>query len=266
MKPKNIQKKSTVTKESLFIKSFKLAKSNPSKTGLMILFDVLFLISIFALFRLSLFFSQGLAVPQTPSSIFIFIIFSLIYYLIVLFAYSFFKYCVLDSTKSLFDKTDFSFKRFGQFYSLNIIIAGIFFAILILFNFILAGIKQSYAPFVFIFLATPYLLFLYIIVNTAHPLFYEGALIKDSIKKSFNIAFTKIKNYREVILTIILFALLSWLLLSGSNYLFQKYAYRFSLANSEYIKQAYVIIFDAVSYLIILINRISFYAIIRENK
>lgn len=257
--------KSIIKRDSLFIKSFKLAKSNLNKTGLMFLFDVLFLVSFFGLQTLSRYFAQRIAIPITLISIIIFIIFSLIYYLIILFVYSFFKYSILNFIKSLFENADFSFKRLGQFYSLNIIIAGIFFAILILFNFILASIKQSYAPFVFIFLAVPYSLFLYVIVNTAHSLFYEGTSIKDSIKRSFNITFTKIKSYREIILIMILFALLSWLLFGGSNYLFQKYAYRFSLTNSEYIKQAYIIIFDVVFYLMILINRISFYYIIKNS-
>ena len=116
MKTKNIPKKTIVIRESLFIKSFKLAKSNPNKVGLMILFDLLFLFSVYALYRISLFFAQSLVVPQTLLSVSIFIIFSLIYYLTILFAYSFFKYIILDYIKSLFEKTEISFKKLGQFY------------------------------------------------------------------------------------------------------------------------------------------------------
>ena len=274
MKFQKITKKNTIIKEPLFIKSIKLAKSNPNKTGLIILFDIMFLVSffssVFVLQNLTKYWAVRIAAPQTYTAFYIFLILTLIYYLILflmlLFMYSLFKYFTLDYTRSLFEKTEFSLKRLRQFYSLNMILAGIFFLILLLFNFVLASIKQTYAPFVFIFLAIPYLLFLYVIVNTAHSSFYEGSSIKGSIKKSFNIAFAKIKSYREIILVIILFALLSWLLFSGSNYLFQKYAYRFSLINSKYIGQAYIIIFDIAFYLIILINRVSFYAIIRENK
>ena len=154
MKSKNI-----VKKEPLFVKSFKLAKSNPNKAGLMVLFDAMFLVSFFGLQILATNFSQSIAVFATSASIFIFIVFSLIYYLIVLFVFSFFKYSILDFIKSLFEKTGFSFKRLGQFYSLNLIIAGIFFAIMILANFLLASIKEQYRPFVFIFLAAPYPLF-----------------------------------------------------------------------------------------------------------
>ena len=58
-------------KNSLFVKSFKLAKANPGKIGLMVLFDVLFVISFFSLQKLFVYFSQ-LIVPTIPSSIFIF--------------------------------------------------------------------------------------------------------------------------------------------------------------------------------------------------
>ncbi len=264
MKLKNI-----VKRESLFIKCFNLAKSNPNKTGLIILFDVLFLVSILGLYNLFNYFAQSLALPTTLASAIIFIIFSLIYYLIILFAYSFFKYSILDFIKSLFERTEFSFKRLGQFYSLNIIIAGIFFAIFIVFNFILANIKANYQPFVFVFLAVPYLLFLYVITNTSHSLFYQGFSIKESLKKSFKITFAKIKVYRETILIMILFALLLWLLFLGSGYLVRFLAsanYNLYLSTYAYFKQASIIVFDVIFYLIILINRISFYALVRENK
>src|SRR3989344_9533816 len=107
MKLKPVPKIKIEKKESLFIKSFKLAKSNPNKTGLMILFDALFLVSIFALNALAAYFAQSLVVPTNLSSAFVFIAFSLIYYLMALFAYSFFKYSVLDSIKSLSEKADF---------------------------------------------------------------------------------------------------------------------------------------------------------------
>ena len=270
MKTKSI-KKPVAVKESLFAKSFRLAKSNPNKTGLMILFDMLFLVSVFALNKLIQYaapFLIGTAAPTTASAILL-IVFSLIYYLIVLFAYSFFKYSILDYIKSLFDKAHFSFKRLGQFYLLNIIIAGIFLAIMLAANYVLASIKQAYAPLVFIFLAVPYLLFLYVIVNISHSLFYKGASIKESVKKSFTITFTRIKVYRETILIMVLFALVLWFLFFGSGYLVRLLAsknYDLYLNAYIYFKQAAIVVFDLALYLIILINRISFYSITKESK
>ncbi|MBI2649958.1 hypothetical protein HYX04_01450 [Candidatus Woesearchaeota archaeon] len=269
MKLKPVPKIKIEKRKSLFLKSFRLAKSNLNKTGLMVLFDALFLVSVFALYRISLFFAQSVAAPPTLSLAVMFMALSLSYYLIILFAYSFFKYSILDFIKSLFEKTEFSFNRLGQFYSLNIIIAGIFFAIMLAANYILASIKQAYAPFVFIFLAIPYLLFLYVIINTAHSLFYEGASIKESVKKSFRITFTKMKVYRETILTMILFALVLWLLFFGSGYLIKLLAsknYNLYLNTYAYFKQVSIIVFDLVFYTAVLINRISFYAVIRESK
>ena len=271
MKPKLIPKK-----ELLFLKSLNLLKFNSSKTGLMILFDAMFFIIFFYILPISNeYFAKTFAAPEkfASNSILVFFIIiitllKLIYYLIVLLAYSFFKYCVLDYVKSLFDKTEFSFKRLSQFYSLNVIIAGIFFAVMLLFNFLLANIKQTYQPFVFIVLAVPYSLFLYIIINTSHSLFYQGASIKESIKKSFKITFTKIQVYRETILVMILAALLLWLLFLGSGYLIRLISsknYSLYLNVYAYFKQASIIIFDLVFYAIILINRISFYAIARNK-
>ena len=253
----------------LFIASLKLAMKIPNKVGLIILFDVLFLVSLLVLQKLFRYFAQSFVAEITLTFGLILLIFTLIYYLITLLVYSFFKYSILEFIKSLFDKAEFSFKRLGQFYSLNIMIAGIFFAIMFLANFLLASVKAQYRPFVFIFLAVPYLMFLYIIVNTSHSSFYQGASIKDAIKKGFEITFKKIKVYRETILIMILFALLLWLVFFGSGYLVRLIAsknYNLYLNAYAYFKQASIIIFDIVFYFIILINRISFYAIVKENK
>lgn len=258
-------------KEPLFIKTFNLLKSSPSKFGLMVLFDALFLVSLFGLNILFNYVSQIFfgSIAMTFGYAIIFLVFSLVYYLIVLFVYSFFKYCVLDFIKSLFEKTSFSFSRLGQFYSLNIIIAGIFFAVMLALNFILASVKPSYQPFVFIFMAVPYILFLYAITNLSHSLFYQGASIKHSVKNSIKVTFTKIKNYRETILIMILAALILWLLFLGAGYLIQLLGsknYSLYLTTYAYFKNAAIIIFDIVSYLIILINRVSFYGIVTEGK
>ena len=250
-----------------FITSLRLVMNNPNKIGLMLLFDILFLVSTFVLQILFGYFAKSLVVPQTLASAFIFIIFSLIYYLIIIFAYSLFKYGILDFIKSLFEKSEFSFKRLGQFYSLNIVIAGIFFSIMLLFSFILSSIKQTYAPFVFIFLAVPYLLFLYIVTNISHSLFYQGASTKESIKKTFEITFAKMKIYREIILVMILAALSLWLLFFGSGYLIRLIAsknYTLYLNWYKYFKYASIIVFYLAFYLVILINRIAFYQIIRN--
>lgn len=253
-------------KQIRFFNSIKAAKSAPSRVGLMILFDALFLVFFFGLQTLFGYFSQFIFIPKNLAVIVMYIALSLIYFFIVLLIYSFFKYSMLGFVKSLFAKTPFSFDRLGQFYALNIIIAGIFFAIMIMLNFLLASIKQTYAPYVFIFLAVPYALFLYVIINISHSLFYRGCMIKEAIIKSFKTAFTRIKVYRETVLAIILLSLALGFLFLISDYLFQHFLYNFYLMKFGYFKLLYVILFDAILYLTILINRISFYAVAMETK
>ena len=204
-------------KEFLFIQSFKLAKSNPGKVSLMVLFDISFLVSFFYVFpTLTRYFVQNLVISQTTESIALLAVLGLVYYLLILFAYSFFKYCVLDFIKSLFERTEFSFDRLGQFYALNIILL---LPVFMVFSAVLSSIKEIYQPYVFIVLGSVIFLILYILVNAAHSLFYDGASLKLSLKKSFSITFTKMKVYREIILMIILGALILWLLFLGSGYL-----------------------------------------------
>ena len=254
-------------KGSLFARSFQLAKSNPNKIGLMILFDISFFLSFYYILpALAEYFKRSLIISQTMAFLLLIAILSLIYYLIVLFIYSFFKYSVLDFTKSLFGKTPFSFNRLGQFYLLNLIII---MPPYIIFSTILDSIKEAFRPFVLLALGIPLFLFLYTVINVSHSFFNQGDSIKKSIHKSFNVAFTKIKNYRETISIIIFFALALGILFLGGGYLIQLIAsknYNLYLITYAYLRQASIVIFDLAFYFIILINRISFYSIAREMK
>ena len=267
MKPKDIPKKSFVIKEPLFIKSLKLAKSNSNKTGLMILFDLMFMASLFGLQTLFNYAAQNISLPQTSSIFFVFIAFSLIYYLVVLFVYSFFKYSVLDFISSLYDISQFSYKRLGQFYSLNIILAGLFFSMMIFANFILLTVKPDYRPWVFIAMAVPAGLFFYVFINAAHFIFCQYNSVKKSIVSGLNVTFTKIRAYRETIMLMIVFALILYMLFYGAGYLLRVLTSKNNvlyLNSYAYFKQAAILTFDIVFYFVILINRISFYKIVRE--
>ena len=86
---------------------------------------------------------------------------------------------------------------------------------------------------------------------------------------SFKITFTKIKAYRETISIMILSALVLWLLFFGSGYLIRLLAsksYSLYLTYYAYFKQASTVIFDIVFYAVILINRISFYSITKNEE
>ncbi len=275
MKPKASQKP-VLKKIPLFARSLSLAKPNPGKIGLMVLFDFMFFFVFFFVLPelndwLKMYIAKNISLSQNVSFYFIliFLLLGLIYYLMVLLIYSFFKYCVLDSVKSLFEAAQFSFKRLWQFYSLNIVIAGIFFAVFAFIDFLLMRIKEDYRIPVFVIFAAPIILFLYIILNTSHSSFYEGSSIKASLKKGFESAFTKIKAYKEAVAVLLVAGSLLWLVLAAIGYLIRIPASKnYGLyANAyAYFTQSSLVIFYVVFYFIILINRISFYAMAREDK
>lgn len=274
-----------IFKNSLFLDSLRLAKSNPHKLGLMILFDALFLASFFAFQNFFRYIAPGLSAAAAPNSIYPIIlkaIFTFIYVLFALFLYSFFKYCVLDFIRSLFGPGKFSFRSLGRFYLLNIIIAGVFFVISVIAGFILVNIKEAFQPYIFILIASPYWaalnkysvlslhsLIFYIVLNISHSLFYDGSSAIESAKKGFVITFTKIKSYRKTVSVIILAALIFGIVFLGINYslrpLAAKNFYLFISVNS-FFQQASVIVFNIVFYIILLINRISFYKAARGYK
>lgn len=253
---------------SLFVGSIKIAKANAAIISQMILFDVLFVAAFYSLLKLLKYLYQNVIFSMVSSSIFLYIVFSLLYYLAMLFVYIFFKYCVLDLMKSLFKKGKFSFNRLGQFYMLNIVIAGIFFAIMLVLNYILVSVRQDYAPYIFIFLATPYILFLYIVVNISHSVFSQGSFEK-SVKDGFGFVFSKINSYRETILAIIIFAVALWLVMNIVNYISINFAsknYKLYLSLYPYLKQAIAVLAGAAFYFVLFINRISFYRIFGQKS
>ena len=257
-----------IIKNSLFFKSFGIAKSNLGKVGLIVLFDALFLVALFVFRSFGEYSNNILGVPTAWNDIFVRLLFYFLYFFAVLFLYSFFKYAVLDFIKSLLSKTTFSFYRIGKFYLLNIFIAVIYFIFFLLINIILSGIKEESKIFIFFVLAVPFFLFLYAAINVFHSLFYEGVSIKDTIKKGFGIIFGKIKSYRETIFALILaaFALLAFFYLIGYLVRLTSGNYRLYLALYSYLNKAVQIAATLVFYFVILVNRISFYSLAIEFK
>ncbi len=249
-----------------FFVSFKLVKLNPGKTGLIILFDILFAISIFLFMQLSKYFLNVILNPliNAPKNfaLVIIIVLSFVYYSLILLIYSFFKYCILDYIKSLVSKTKISFNRLLHFYLLNMIITGIFIVLFFLVSFVLSGIKQIYRPYILIFIAIPYFLLLYLLINISHSLFYKGTSIKITIKESFRIIFTKLKNYSSIISFIIVSVIILSFLFWGTGYLISLLAdrhYSLYLSLYSYFNKATIIVIYFVFYFINFINRISFY-------
>lgn len=260
MKIKNI------IKNSLFVNSFALAKANPGKIGLMVLFDVSFLASFYYILPLLLGYAASAVLwPQSSVFIYVYLLLGFVYRLLQVFVYSFFKYSILDFIKSLFQKTEFSFKRFWEFYLLNIILI---IPLFVVFSFIIGSVKEAYRPYFFVITGIPIFLFLYIIVNLSHSLFSEANSLKSSLKKSFSATFEKMKFYREAIGIIILALLVFGVLFLIAGYLIQVFTsgnYLLYLKVYGYFKTSLIFIIDVALYFVILINRISFYSVTRAK-
>ncbi len=248
----------------MFSNSYNLAKSNLDKIGLMALFDASFIVSFFYLLPYlaryigeNYIFPIGLLGPSVQA-LSIFIMFTVSYYLIILFFYSFFKYCVMDTIRSVYKKSEFSFSRLGKFFLLNL---ALILPPYVLFSFTVGSIKESFRPYGFLAIGIPLLLYVYALLNSAHSFFYRGSSFKESLKKSLEASF-KIKAYKETVLIIIIAGLalgiffwlmgmlINWLL--SGNYLIYLNAY-------PYYRVATVWLSYAVIYAIVLVNRITFY-------
>lgn len=253
-------------KDWLFLKSFRLAKANPGKIGLVILFDLLFFVSFLYVFPyFGNYLAKNLTISQTMSFAITILIFQMLYVLSILFVYSFFKYCVLDSIKSIFHKTEFSLGRLWKFYLLNLILI---LPPYLVFSFILSGIQEAYRPYVFIFLGLAISPFLYIVINIAQSYFYQENSIKKSVSRGFEFL-NKKEAYKEVILIVAIFLLLYgvllWLISYSFNFIVSN-NYTSYLITYSYFKTISIIIFDALFYCIILVNRISFYSLTKESQ
>lgn len=262
MKLKNI------IKNSFFLRSIRLAWSNPGKTGLMALFDISFFVSFYYILPfLASYLAVTILIPlQALSSPMVSFALSALYALLALFVYSFFKYGILDFISSLFKKSDFTFKRLWKFFLLN---AVLFIPSFVLFSILLANIKEAYKPYFFVALGIPSSILLYLVVNISHSLFYSGLSLSASISKSLRIVFTNIKSYREAVFSLIIAALALGLLFLGTGRLvsiFVSRDYLLYLRLYGYFTYATIIATYLVAYLVILINRISFYNIVIKNK
>src|SRR3989344_4093729 len=148
-------------KDSLFLQSFRIVKSNPGVSGTILLFDLMFLVSFLTMQKLSAY-SAPAIVPYVNVNP------------LVLLVYSIFKFSVLGFIKSLFARSRSSFWEFWRFYALNLAIALIFLAVMLVLDYILANLKPDFAPYVFIVMAIPYALILYSVVNISQSLFCHG--------------------------------------------------------------------------------------------
>ena len=261
-------KSKSFVRDSVFLQSFRIVKSNLGISGMIILFDLMFLVSFLTMQKLSSYSAQAIVPYANLNPLLLLFALSLIYYLIVLFVYSIFKFSVLGFINSLFAKSRTSFREFWKFYVLNLAIALVFLAVMLALDYILANLKPNFAPYVFLVMAVPYALILYAVVNLSQSLFCHGNSLAASLKRGFVITFTGMKRYRETMLVMIISAAALWLIFLGIGYIIQdstsaNYALYLKVYSvfGEALKWAISIVF----YFLIFINRISFYKITQDK-
>ena len=262
-------KSKSFIKDSLFLQSCRIVRSNLGISGLIILFDIMFLVSFLTMQQLSSYAAQAIVPYITGNLLLLLLALSSIYYLIVLFVYSIFKFSVLGFIKSLFAKSRPSFTEFWKFYALNLSIAIVFLAVMLVFDYILANLKPDFAPYVFVVIAIPYSLILYASLNISQSLYFHGNSLAASIKKGFLITFTEMKRYRELVLVMIISAAALWVIFLGIGYIVQVSTsanYSLYLRTYSVFGEASKWAISAVFYFLILINRISFYKITQEKR
>lgn len=249
-------------------KSLKLLKSKPSLLGLMILFDFLMVVLGFILFQFSSAFAKSLYLPQNFTGILIYIGFTLLYILLVLFIYSFFKYLILRTISGFFGKTGKSYSRLGKFYTLNLLLLGIFASEYILINFLLYSSKAPYKPILFFIIGIPMSAFSYVLLGISHSIFYQGSEAKKSISRAFKITFTNLRIYKETILPMVVAFILFTILLVPIGYLIRiatsknYFAY---LTTYSYFQEAAFVFSAILLYFFLLQNQIIFYLLTKEN-
>ncbi|MEK6892536.1 MAG: hypothetical protein AABX25_05095 [Nanoarchaeota archaeon] len=255
-------------KDSVFLQSCRIVKSNLSISGMIFLFDLMFLVSFLTMQKLSNYSAQAIVPYINVNPLLLLFVLSSIYYLIVLFVYSIFKFSVLGFIKSLFAKSRPSFREFWKFYVLNLAIALIFLAVMLVFDYILANLKPDFAPYVFLVMAIPYALILYAAVNISQSLFCHGNPLAASLKKGFAITFTEMKRYREMVLVMIISAVALWIIFLGIGYVIQVSTsanYTLYLKTYSVFGEASKWAVSIVFYFLIFINRISFYKITQDK-
>ncbi|HLC60694.1 MAG TPA: hypothetical protein VJJ52_04650 [Candidatus Nanoarchaeia archaeon] len=262
-------KSKSFVRDSVFLQSFRIVKSNLGISGMIILFDLMFLVSFLTMQKLFDYSAPAIISNINANPLLLFFVLSSLYYLILLFVYSIFKFSVIGFVKSLFFKSRPSFREFWKFYALNLAIALVFLAVMLVLDYVLANLKPDFAPYVFLVMAVPYALILYASVNISQSLLCHGNSLTASLKKGFAITFAEIKRYRELVLVMIISAAALWIIFVGVGYLIRVSTsanYTLYLKTYSVFGEASKWAISIVFYFLIFINRISFYQITQNKR
>ncbi|MBS3131560.1 hypothetical protein J4212_03965 [Candidatus Woesearchaeota archaeon] len=243
-------------KESYFLRTAKLIKNNYDVALTVLVIDLVFFTAAF--------FIKGLF-PASPIS-------QLIYFAVMVLAYSISKFLVISSISGVFSPKKTEAKLFPKFLGLNAMLAvalNVFaFAIL----FFISMMKPLLGQIMFIVLSLALLFFFYPLLNFSHSCFSDTKKFAELLRKSLGMAFAKISSYIGLYLwsiasMIVLFAL--WYFIGANSILkdYAQYYIRFgnNLALYPATIRVYLIALIAIPYLILFFNRFYFYLIAREK-
>lgn len=260
-------------KQSYFKDSLSLIKSNPWPSLKIVLFDILFVLSISLLYFVISFIISFNFDPFNISNqmVVTYLVVFLIYYLILFFLYTFFKFIDLNIIKSLLKKSSSDYERLIKFYYLNLgICFSMFITFLVLNIVFLIGSRQEYAPYIFMIINIPLFLIFYTFMNVSHSIFSgsKDVNLTKIILKTFNFIKQPKKyigiyiNNAFVITFYFIFFYLIGLILKATVFQDIVASYNYFVWYSTF----FVILTTIFFYLIIYFNRIYFYIIIKDLK
>jgi len=242
------------------LKAFDVVRKRGDLFLLMVAIDLVFLSIVYIFGRSigSLFPSDPtklIGMFGTPGKVLAFLLFYLVvYHLIIIFIYSFFKLGILSIIKGLFVKERFAFRRLGKFYLLNVINYSLLFIVFLVLAAILSFIfKQEILKYVLMVVAVISAFFAYAFININHSLFIDH---KRVFKRSLFLCFKRINKYIPVYVFSVLIALVYGVVIFLLFLLFKNFRY-----DGSAIMSVFTLIYF---YLVLAFNRIYFYVIVKE--
>ncbi len=185
-----------------------------------------------------------------------------VYYLLVLLMYSLAKFFVMSLIKGMSSSEEVKFERFFPFYGLNVMLMGIFFLIMLSLAYIFAALKQPYEIAGFLVLVIPYLLMLFVVLNSAHSMFFAKNLgAWKSISSAFGFAVGSMRRYGYVLGWNALFALMFFAVLFIPGLVIRSLSDNPALYASSYkaFTMATSVLSTLVLYCMAMFSRIGFY-------
>lgn len=248
-------------KKTLFLEVFRKIKSSPSLFFYMLLFDAMFLLSIYSANKIVGVFSEGRIILPIYA-----LAYMLLYFLIFAAIYSFFKFFILHFIKSMFGENTLDISKFGKFYLINaaaFLIFGIIFFILS--AIIPMLIAENYQKLILRIALILFIFFAYSFLNLCHSYFAGG---KKPVSAALNFTFKKIPSYIPVFLSSVLFLLAYFVIYAiiGIILKYTLFSKPVPMSYNTIYNAAFSIVTIVIFYLINAFNRVYFYIIVKSKS